>query len=306
MTFEENDTVLDNTDAPQEAAAGLQRRGVFRRFGAGIASAAALGALGAGGLTLTSRPAQAAVTDADVFNFALNLEYLEAEFYLRAVTGQGLPSSLTGGSAGNVTGGSLVPFQTSAVAYYAQRLANDELAHVRFIRDVLGSAAVAEPTINLQTSFTTLAVAAGLIASGQTFNPFASEVDFLLGAYIFEDVGVTAYAGAAGSLTNPNNLAYAASILAAEAYHAGAIRGYLSDIGGGAATNAISNLRQTLGGVQDLGTNANGNPFNFANLDYNAQAQRRTPQQVLSIVYGGGTNGGLFFPNGVNGTIMVA
>lgn len=297
---------IDNEIAAD--AAGLQRRRLLERVGTGMASAAMAGVLGAGGLAVTSRPARAAITDADVFNFALNLEYLEAEFYLRAVTGQGLPSSLTSGTGtqGSVTGGSLVPFQTAAVAYYAQRIANDELAHVRFIRDVLGSASVAEPTIDLETSFSTLAQVAGLVSSGQSFNPFENETNFLLGAYIFEDVGVTAYAGAANVLTSADNIAYAASILAAEAYHAGAIRARLSEIGAGAATDAISAVRAKLGGVQDLGTNADGNPYNFTNLDYNGQAERRSPQQVLSIVYGGGTSSGLFYPNGVNGRVASA
>ncbi len=237
-----------------------------------------------------------------------NLEYLEAEFYVRAVTGRGLGGGLlTGtGTQGGVTGGSLVPFKTPAIAYYAQRIAIDEYAHVVFLREALGAAAVAEPQIDLGQSFTTAAIAAGLIKAGQTFNPFADEMSFLIGAYIFEDVGVTAYAGSATALTVPANLSYAASILATEAYHAGAIRGYLAGLGAGAATDAISALRSGLSGVQDLGTNAEGNPFNFTNVDYNGQSQRRTSGEVLAIVYGGGTANGLFFPNGVNGTINMA
>lgn len=278
------------------------RRGLLKSVGLGVAGTAALAAAGAAGLGFGSTPAMAQTdTDVEVFNFALNLEYLEAEFYLRAVTGSGIPSSLTGGG-GPVTGGALVPFQNTAIAYIAQKIAVDELAHVNFIRAVLGSAAVPEPEIDLVNSFTTLAVAAGLIAPGQTFNPFASETDFLLGAYIFEDVGATAYSGAA-ALLSAAVLPYAASILAVEGYHAGAIRGRLSDIGGDAATNAISALRQKLSGVGDNGLNYQNNPANFTNVDVNGQVYRRTPQQVLAIVYGGGTNSGLFFPNGVNGAI---
>ncbi|MCB8883165.1 ferritin-like domain-containing protein [Acidisoma cellulosilytica] len=284
-----------------EVNRGTNRRGLMRNVGLGLAGTA-LAAAGTAGLGLGTTPARADATlDGEILNFALNLEYLEAEFYLRAVTGSGIPSNLTGGTA-TVTGGSLVPFQNTAIAYLAQKIAVDELAHVTFLRTALGSAAVAEPNIDLSDSFTTLAIAAGLIVAGQTFDPFSSETNFLIGAYIFEDVGVTAYAGAAASLTAAT-LPYAASILAVEAYHAGAIRGRLGEIGGSAATNMISALRQTLSGVGDNGLNYQSNMFNFTNVDSNGQAYRRTPQQVLSIVYGGGTNNGLFYPNGMNGAV---
>ncbi len=289
---------------------GLSRRGVMKGAGLG---AVALGT--AGGVMGSSTAASAQTvtyTDADILNFALNLEYLEAEYYLRATTGQPLATytSVTGtvGTPGGVVGGSLVPFQNPALAYYALRIANDELSHVKFLRDALGSAAITEPEIDLVDSFTNLAIAAGLIVQGQLFNPFENEVNFLLGAYIFEDVGVTAYAGAASLLTTPANLAYAASVLATEGYHAGAIRGYLSQIGAGVATNAISALRAKLANAaDDNGTAVTGNPYNFNNVDYNGQVYRRTTEQVLNIVYGaapaaGATvSKGLFFPVGVNG-----
>ena len=280
------------------------RRSLLKSVGLGVAGTAALAAAtSVASMGFGSTPAMAQTdTDVEVFNFALNLEYLEAEYYLRAVTGTGLAANLTGGGTATVTGGSLVPFQNTAIAYMAQKIAVDELAHVTFIRTVLGSAAVPEPNIDLVNSFTTLAIAAGLIVPGQTFNPFASETNFLLGAYIFEDVGVTAYGGAA-ALLSAAVLPYAASILAVEGYHAGGIRTRLSEIGGTAPTDLISALRQKLGTVQDNGCNYQNNPANFTNVDSNGQSFRRTPAQVLSIVYGGGTSSGLFYPNGMNGAI---
>ena len=174
---------------------------------------------------------------------------------------------------------------------------------MRFLRASLGANAIAEPTIDLTNSWTMMAIAAGLIVPGQTFSPFSGDVAFLLGAYILEDVCVTALNGAVTLLQSPVAIQAAAGLLGVEAYQAGSIRTLLANLGAGQATNAISALRANLSGVGDQGTVIPGLAYNAVNADIESLAFRRTPQQVLAIAYGGNFAGGGFFPNKVNGTI---
>jgi hypothetical protein len=315
----------------------------------GVSSLAGL-ALGAS--APSAKAATASYTDADILNFALNLEYLEANFYYLAAFGTTIDKAnaastaagaplikLLGsvGTAGTVSGGSLVPFSTIPVASYAIETAVEEGKHVQLLLTALGSAAVAQPAINLGTSFQTLATAAK-IPGGSGFSPYASDATFLVGAYVFEDVGVTAYHGAASLLTSPANLVTAAGILAVEAYHAGLIRttiNYLDPTGANIAgyTNLISTLRASLSeagllGVApsaydtspddfglatfsvSLGGGANDTATRLTDADStNVIAFARNTTQVLNIVTGGGAvNGsvavspamGVFFPAGMN------
>lgn len=195
-----------------------------------------------------------------------------------------------------------MPFKTAAIQEYAMEIANDELAHVRFLRKALGSAAVARPAIDFTNAFNAAASAAGI---GPSFNPFADEDSFLLGAFVFEDVGVTAYHGAAGLLTSTTNLGAAAAIMAVEAYHAGEIRTLLAGLGGNYLTyaNQISSLRAAAGGGNETQVSAS----TIVAADTNSIAYDRTTDQVLHIVYlnanAGVVKNGGFFPNGLNGTI---
>jgi len=238
-----------------------QRRDFFRT----AIGAMAVTAAGASALTMADRAeAQATTyTDPDILNFALNLEYLEAQFYAYATTGTGLAANLqTGtGTPGAVRGGAAVPFSDPVIARYAREIAADEVAHVAFLRNALGSSAVAQPAIDISvgpnSAFSAAAVAAGLITVGQTFDPYLNDENFLLGAFIFEDVGVTAYKGAAPLLTR-TYVEAAAGILAVEAYHAATIRSelYRKGIVTGstliAQVQAISDARDRLDGGTEI------------------------------------------------------
>ena len=168
---------------------------------------------------------------------------------------------------------------------------------------------MARPAINIQSSFTAAARAAGLVGPRQTFDPYANEDNFLLGAYIFEDVGVTAYKGAAPLISNKTYLGAAAGILAVEAYHAANVRTVLFERGLCYDTNKISAARNALdaksgAGHRDQGTIRHGKA-NIVPADSNGLAFSRTPGQVLNIVYltpDVARRGG-FFPAGVNGAL---
>ena len=301
----------NNSEAPKSTPINLEagRRAFIKAAGLGGAYAAFLGA--------TTGTAAAATQDLDVaiLNFALNLEYLEAEFYQQAAYGVGLPSNLVSGreNVGSVVGGRKVQFTNPIVADYAVEIANDEKNHVIFLRGALGSSAVARPQIDISNAFTVAAQAAGVVPANGFFDAYASDVNFLLAAYIFEDVGVTAYSGAAPFITNKSYLAAAAGILAVEAYHAGLIRTFLfaqqSSVAN-QATALISGLRATLSGAaDDQGIGADQStldggfpsPSNIVPTNANSIAYARTPRQVLNVVYGAaGASSGLFFPYGAN------
>ncbi|MFI5497244.1 ferritin-like domain-containing protein [Actinoplanes sp. NPDC051859] len=279
--------------------------------GASVLTAPAFAGPDASTGTAQEAAAAAAPSDGAILNFALNLEYLEAEFYLHAVNGEGLADSFTTGKGarGGVTGGRAVKFDTPAIRQYAQEIANDERAHVNFLRGALGNAKVSRPAINIRDSFTAAARAAGLIGQTDTFDPYANENNFLLAAFLFEDVGVTAYKGAAPLISNKTYLEAAAGILAVEAYHAATIRTSLFEKGMAAQVKKLSDARNALDGPlnDDQGLTVEGraniNPTNKSGIAFS-----RTPGRVLNIVYlnPGKVSRGGFYPKGLNGDVRVS
>lgn len=294
---------------------GRGRRGFLRAVGLGSVGAAILG-------FSDTQPAEAQgappdITDTDLVTFVLNFEYLGAEFYLRAVNGQGLQAGdIDGvGGIGTVSGGRQVPFADSFVRKLAFELAADEEGHVRTLRAALPPAVrIGRPQLDLDFAFTFAARSAGLVGPNDRFDVYANDNNFLLGAFLLEDVCVTALIGGAPLIRDKTVLATASGFLGAEAYQAGAIRTLLYTRGLISQANLLSNARDSLDGTTDLDQGISGdqsatrgftqNDANLVPADSNSLCFARTPGQVLDIAYLNTTQSpGGFFPQGVRGRL---
>ncbi len=228
------------------------RRSVFG-FSTGKAALTAIGAIAASTVVpLNAAVAQQAdnATDIDIFNFALNLEYLEADYYLRGSLGLTLDQVLRVTQGAPVKGGGRVRFTSAVREGMMRNIAGNEVAHIRFIQQINGSRAVKRPPIDFDAGFAAVAAAAGL----SSFDPLANEMDFFLGGMLFEDVGISVLKGSARKLRSLTLRESAAGLLGAEGYHMGAVRSVLYRMGIPARQRAaaISNLRDRLDGPQDL------------------------------------------------------
>ncbi len=260
------------------------RRSLLKKIG--IAAAASGAAIASGGLKLKADPSSPTVVD--VLQFALNLEYLEAEFYTTATMGKTIDQvgiGITGsGKSGPTTGWHQVSFSNSTVftGTVANQIGNDERNHVTLLRTALSKAGiepVAKPAINL-----------GALGIG-----FANEAQFLTLARVFEDIGVSAYGGAAQltSVTSSPYIGSAARILAAEAEHVANIRLQVARLA--IATSKLDSV--------DIIPPPSGTYF-FSIDPSTGLTAIRTPGQVLYLAYNAAnaTSGG-FFPDGVNGNL---
>ena len=144
-------------------------------------------------LTTTLNKAFAAdSTVVDVLNFALLLEYLEAEFYATALAKPGLIA------------------QTDQMVF--MKIAEHERQHVDFLKSVLGGQAIAKPMFDYT-------------AGGKYPGVFSDYQTFLVLSQAFEDLGVRAYKGQAPRLKDYKDVLLAAlKIHSVEARHAAEVR----------------------------------------------------------------------------------
>ena len=165
-----------------EVASGDTRLGFFRKAAGG--GALVIGGVAVGGLPVLAEAAPSARQDRAILNFALLLEYLEAEFYTQAEA-QGIAIQ-------------------GELRRFAEIVGAHERAHRDFLIKTLGAAARAKPTFDFRDTIT-------------------DPTKFRQTAQALEDLGVSAYLGQATRLRRAT-LAVAATIASVEARHASWIR----------------------------------------------------------------------------------
>lgn len=264
-----------------------RREMLARTLGTGIVLAGAWVAGCGGGDedddVLAQSPEAARTREIAVLNFALHLEYLDAEYYTYATTGQGIETQgidITGaGNVGATTGGARINFGNAMLQSIAEQLAVNERRQINVLRTTitqLGGTPAAKPTIDLANPPRRMGI-----------DP--TTVDgFILSAHAFENTGTSAYSGTARFLNTPDVVEGSARLLSVESQHLGLIRHIIAERG--LATRALDG--------KDVPPPPSGTQFFF--VDANGRSIARTPREVLNIVLEGQATAGGFFPSGTN------
>ncbi len=268
----------DSIDSGQ-ALAHVSRRGFLATLAAGALTAA---------FSAQSAAAQAGSRPpmTDVLNFILNLEYLEANFYLYATRGHGLAPNETGDGPAPANAPINIEFDTDTNAVL-NALAQDEMNHVILLRTAitsLGGSPIPQPAINY--------AAMGRITT---------QAQFLAAAQHFIALGNSAYTGSAQFLSsNPNVLTTIAQILGAKGQHAGMV-------------NSLCIAQRVAERTLDVQDVAPEKTSCFTVTPGTSLSPARTASEVLGVAYGTsrsataapapGTGLGGFFPQGANGNI---
>lgn len=263
-------------------------------------------------------------SDVDLLEFPLNLEFLEAEFFLFGALGYGLDRV-----APNLTNGG--PSPIGARRANLDTLTRDiilqfgwqEVGHLRAIQNTVKG--FPRPLLDLSpSSFANVMDLAVGRRLNPPFNPYVNSLNFLLASYLVPYVGLTGYVGTNPKLKSSASKKLVAGLLGVESGQDAVIRTLLYQralqrvppygITVAEFTNQISELRNRLGsaGLKDEGLvvpplqGAEGRVAgNVLAGDEYSLAYARTPEEILRIVYGSGNEErpGGFYPNGANGRI---
>lgn len=321
--------MTDDQQLIEATESGDEPRNERREFFRAALGAAAVTAAGASALAIATSASAAVIADNDMLRYLTQLDYLAGQFFSFATTGAGLPAALLTGqttdTAGAATGARQVTFTDPVVAQYATEITQDLTAIITWLRTQLGAdGIVAQPAIDLSTTatgaFSKIAQAANIVAASTSFDPYASDGNFLLAAFMFEDVIVTAYIGAISSITDKTILAGITGILATHSHHAAVIRALLYAKGVATPTlrtyaDSISGVRDKLDGVpgiDDYGISPvtiSGNLVSsITPVAPNGSIIGRASGSVLNEFYltSASVSVGGFFTAGLNGAIKVS
>ncbi|KAJ1689976.1 hypothetical protein LUZ63_014131 [Rhynchospora breviuscula] len=263
-------------------------------------------------------------SDIDLLEFPLNLEYLEAEFFLWGSLGYGLDMvapNLTAGGPPPIGGkkANLDPVTRDIILQFAYQ----EVGHLRAIKRTVKG--FPRPLLDISAdNFAKIINNAMKYPLYPPFDPYANGLNFLLASYIIPYVGLTGYVGTNPKLQSAQAKRLVAGLLGVESAQDAVIRALLHeralltvqpyDITVADFTNRISDLRNDIGkqGLKDEGLivplelGAEGRiSGNVIAGDRDSVAYDRSPEEILRIVYGTGSESipGGFFPWGGDGQI---
>lgn len=225
-----------------------------------------------------------------------------------------------GAPTGPVTGGRSVPLADRTLQLPLAEIGDETFRNINVLRGILRGDLVAQPALDISAaSFTAFMRAAEAIGANETFDPYETADNFLLGAFLICDTMVTAYLGLLPAVDDPIVLTTMSGLLTTRAAHAAIIRQLLyrrstAVPGLLTLTQKISNYRDRLSGAggRDQGiapsTVSGLAVSNLTMADRSGEAFGRTGPQVLNILYGSAsavTRGG-FFPQGAGGSITTS
>ncbi|XP_023006619.1 desiccation-related protein PCC13-62-like [Cucurbita maxima] len=263
-------------------------------------------------------------SDVDLLEFPLNLEYLEAEFFLFGSLGYGLDKvapylTMGGPSPIGAKMANLGPFIKDIIMQFAYQ----EVGHLRAIKDTVKG--FPRPLLNLSSeSFAKVMDRTFDSKLKPPFDPYANDLNFLLASYIVPYVGLTGYVGANPKLKSAASKRLVAGLLGVESGQDAVIRTLLYEratkrvepygVTVAEFTQRISELRNKLGraGMKDEGIVVPKDKGGEGKISGNVLAGNeysisyaRTPEEILRIVYGGGNEHvpGGFYPKGADGNI---
>ncbi|XP_010549015.1 PREDICTED: desiccation-related protein PCC13-62 [Tarenaya hassleriana] len=259
--------------------------------------------------------------DEGLLEFALNLEYMEAEWFLNGALGYGLdqvaPNLAMGGpppSGARIA--NLDPFTRDLISQFAFQ----EFGHLRAIKERVKG--FPRPHMDLSGgAFAKVMDEALGMTLVPSFDPYSNPINFLLASYLVPYVGLTGYVGSLPNLQCPSFRKLVGGLLAVESGQDAVIREMLYEkarlrvvpygVTVAAFTSRISSLRNRLGKAgssKDEGLIVEREGRVRGNVlvgDEFSLAYARSPEEILRIVYGSGNESvvGGFFPRGCDGKV---